>query len=84
MKMWYIVMMEFYSATKEIQIGYVKSVVKGIELENVLSDVTKAEQDKDHTSALHLYPIGLPLVVYCSETLSLWAHNSPGGMKVKR
>lgn len=84
MKMWYIVKMEFYSATKEIQIGYVKSVVKGIELENVLSDVTKAEQDKDHTSTLHLYPIGLPLVVYCSETLSLWAYNSPGGMKVKR
>lgn len=76
--------MEFYSATKIIQISNVKPVVKGTELENVLSDVTKAEQDKDHTSALHLYPIGLPLVVYCSETPSLWAHNSPGGMKVER
>lgn len=69
--MWYIVTMEFYSATKIMQISNVKPVAKGTELENVLSDVTKAEQDKDHTSALHLYPIGLPLVVYCSETLSL-------------
>ena len=69
--MWYIVTMEFYSATKIIQISNVKPVVKGTKLENVLSDVTKAEQDKDHTSALHLYPIGLPLVVYCSETPSL-------------
>lgn len=69
--MWYIVTMEFYSATKIMQISNVKSVAKGTELENVLSDVTKAEQDKDHTSTLHLYPIGLPLVVYCSETLSL-------------
>lgn len=69
--MWYIVTMEFYSATKIIQISNVKPVVKGTELENVLSDVTKAEQDKDHTSALHLYPSGLPLVVYCSETPSL-------------
>lgn len=69
--MWYIVTMEFYSATKIMQISNVKPVAKGTELENVLSDVTKAEQDKDHTSTLHLYPIGLPLVVYCSETLSL-------------
>lgn len=68
--MWYIVTMEFYSATKIIQISNVKPVAKVTELENVLSDVTKAEQDKDHTSALHSYPIGLPLVVYCSETLS--------------
>lgn len=62
--------MEFYSATKIIQISNVKPVAKVTELENVLSDVTKAEHDKDHTSALHSYPIGLPLVVYCSETLS--------------
>lgn len=84
MKMCYIFTMEFYSATKKIQISNAKSVVKGTELENVLSDVIKAEQDKDHTSALHLYPIGFPLVVYCSETTSLWAHNSPGGTKVER
>ena len=39
---------------KESQIFNVKCVVKGTELEDVLSEITKTQKDKDHTVTLHL------------------------------